>query len=95
MPKNEFTLKEALDKMIQAYRIEDKLSEAELVKSWESIVGKHIAKYTESVHLRDGILFVRVTSSPLKHELSLAKTKLKDLLNESLGKKAIKEVMLT
>lgn len=81
--------------MIQAYKIEDKLSEAELVKSWEKIVGVHISKYTESVHLRDKVLYVRINSSPLKHELTLAKSKLKDLLNESLGKQVIENVMLT
>ncbi|MFT6849716.1 MAG: putative nucleic acid-binding Zn ribbon protein [Sphingobacteriales bacterium] len=95
MSNNQFTLKEALNKMIQAYRIEDKLSETELVNSWEKIVGVTIAKHTETVHLRGDILYVRVNSSALKHELTMAKTKLRDLLNESLGKAVIKEVMLT
>ena len=42
---NEHSLKEVIDQMLKAYRLDDKLAERKLIASWESVMGVMIAKH--------------------------------------------------
>jgi predicted nucleic acid-binding Zn ribbon protein len=86
-------LKESLQALINAYKLQGKLNEVTIVESWEKIMGKAIALKTQQLFFRDGKLFVRLTSAPLKHELTMARTKVVELINAEVGMKAIKEVV--
>lgn len=87
------TVKEAVDAMLRAYRLNGKLSEVNVVQSWEKIMGRAIALKTQQLYCRDGKLFVQLTSAPLKHELNMAKTKVIELINKEMGHAVIKEVV--
>jgi len=50
--------------------------------------------YTTRVELKDDILYVSLSSSVLREELSLGKTKIIKILNEALGKELIKKLVL-
>ena len=65
------------------------------VKSlWASLMGKTINTYTSQITVRKGVLYLSILSAPLKHELSYAKDKIRDLLNAELGEEYIKEVVI-
>jgi predicted nucleic acid-binding Zn ribbon protein len=91
---NEYTLKEALDEMLKTYRLDTKLSEMKVVTAWEKIMGSVITKYTQEVRVRDGILYVTVTSAAVKHELSYRRTEIAQQLNAECGADIIREVMI-
>lgn len=86
-------LKESLEALIKAYKLQGKLNEVTIVESWEKIMGKAIALKTQQLYFRDGKLFVRLTSAALKHELTMAKSKVIELINAEVGMKAITEVV--
>ena len=86
-------LKESLQALVNAYKLQGKLNEVTIVESWEKIMGRAIALKTQQLYFRDGKLFVRLTSAPLKHELTMAKTKVIELINAEVGVQAIKEVV--
>ncbi|MFC6996589.1 DUF721 domain-containing protein [Rufibacter roseus] len=87
------SLKDSIESMLKAYKLNGKLSEVQLVSSWEKIMGKAIALKTQEVFVRNRKLFVRLTSAPLKHELNMAKAKVVSLINSEMGEQVIDEVV--
>jgi predicted nucleic acid-binding Zn ribbon protein len=93
MEKNDQTLGDAIREMIEAYGLKGKLSEANLVDSWEAVVGKMIAKHTKDLFIKRKKLFVRVDSPALKNELTYNRTTIMEALNEAAGTEVIEEVV--
>lgn len=91
---NQNTLGEAIKKMLKAYRLENKVTETDLWQSWEAIMGPSIYKHTQSIELRDKVLLIRLDSSALRQELSFAKVKIVEKINEHVGKRFIEDVLL-
>ncbi|HET6225061.1 MAG TPA: DUF721 domain-containing protein [Bacteroidia bacterium] len=91
---NEHTLKEAIEQLLKAYRLDGKLAERKLIASWEQVMGAMIAKHTTDLYIKHKQLFVTLDSAALRNELSLAKTKIVKMLNEEVGSEVITEVIL-
>lgn len=91
---NEQTLKQVLEQLFKTYRIDHKVNEQLLIAKYKEMVGPMIAKYTQSARIRNRILFLEITSSVVKNELSYAKTKLVDNLNREVGKKVIDKIVI-
>lgn len=68
--------------------------EQEVCRLWPEVVGGMIASRTQSVQMSDGKLFVRFTSSVVKHEILLEKEGLLKRLNERMGEKLIKDIVV-
>jgi len=86
-------LKEGLEALVRAYRLQGKLNEVTVVSSWERVMGKAVALKTQEVYVNKGRLFVRLSSAPLKHELLMAKTRVAELINAEVGEVVVKEVV--
>lgn len=87
-------LKDLINQMLRAYGLGNKLDEIGLIKSWEEVVGRMIAKHTKDIYFNKGILYVTLDSAPLRQELSYSKTKLIDMLNQKAKKQLVKELVL-
>ena len=81
----DFLKKSKLKGSIQALQIED---------AWEKIMGKTIAKYTDKIEIINSTLFISSTVAPLKNELQYQKAKIIERVNEALGEKVIKDVVI-
>jgi len=92
---NEYTLKQAIEALIDQYKIQEKLSETVVINDWEKIVGKMIARHTKNIYIKKRILFVELDNAALRNELSYAKTKLVLAINKSLNSEAIDEIVFT
>ena len=86
------SLKDCIGNMLESYKIIDKYDETFLVSSWEAMMGKAIASRTSKLFIKNKILYVTLTSAPLKNELNLGKSKIVKFLNEKTGKEVITEV---
>jgi hypothetical protein len=92
--KNDQSISEALQDMISEYRLGPQLNESRVKTLWGELMGKTISTYTSNISVRKNVLYLTILSAPLKHELSYAKDKIKDLLNGELGEDFIKEVVI-
>lgn len=90
---NEQRLKEVITDLLDTYKLGDKLTETRLVQSWEKVAGHFISGYTEKIYLNKRKLFVKLNSPALKHELSFAREKLKQSLNDAVQKEVIDEIV--
>lgn len=87
-------MKQAIDRLLKAYKLDRKMDEVEVLNSWETMMGPMIAKHTREIFISDRILHIRLNSSVLREELSYAKTKIKDMMNEKAGREIIDDVIL-
>jgi len=92
--KNEsLELKDVIREMLQSYHIEEKFDHTRLLASWEKLMGKPIASRTSRLFVKDGVLFVRLNSAPLKSEMNLNKAKVLDIIRKEFGEKVIKDIV--
>jgi hypothetical protein len=89
----ENTIKSAFEDLLEAYQIKDKYSEAELISSWEKLLGKTIAKRTEKLFIKDHVLYAELNSAALKHELNSSKEKIIEIFEKELGRKVIRDLV--
>jgi len=68
---NEITLKEAIKQLLDANPLmKDKVNENKIYEVWEKVMGKMIAKRTQSITIKGKILVIEVNSASLRNELS-------------------------
>ncbi|MDX5321619.1 MAG: DUF721 domain-containing protein [Bacteroidota bacterium] len=79
-------LGKVLEDLLHTYRLKSKVNEVNLVREWENVVGPLIAKKTEKILLKDGVLHITINSAPLKQELSYSKDQIMQLIEERFGK---------
>lgn len=80
--------------MIREYKLSPKLNETRIRESWPTVMGSMIAKYTTSISLRKGKLYLKIESAALKHELTYSKEKIKEIFNKELGDNVITDVLI-
>ena len=91
---NEYTLNEAINKLMNSSKLGNKLHEVQLINAWEKLMGPGITKHTKNIYINKKRLFITLDSAPLKQELSYSKSKIIQLLNEEVGKEVIEEVII-
>ncbi len=87
-------LGEVIKEYLKESDIDKKLTEIQLINSWEEIVGKEIARRTEKIYIRNNKLFVHFTSSVVRNELLLHRETIRSRLNEQAGEELITEIVL-
>ncbi|MCC7506069.1 MAG: DUF721 domain-containing protein [Saprospiraceae bacterium] len=92
--KNDLSLKEALQEMLQEMRLKPGLDESRVKAVWEKVMGKTISTYTANIAVRKNVLYLTILSAPLKQELLFARDRIKKLINEEMGEEYIKEVVI-
>jgi len=84
-------LKKVIEELLETYNLKSGFTQVRIQRIWSQIVGRHIAKRTSEIRLKNDTLFVRLNSAALRTELSFAKTKIIRNLNRQLGEDIIKE----
>jgi len=90
----EYSIGDAIDKFLEQSRIRGSIQALQIGDVWEEIMGKTIARYTEEIKIINDTLFITTHVAPLKQELIFQKEKIKLRVNEALGKKIIKEIVV-
>ena len=55
---NDKSLKEAIEQMMQVYKIKRKFAETGVIQNWSQFVGKAVANRTKEIFIRDKKLFL-------------------------------------
>ena len=79
--------------LLKTYHIDGKFQETQLISSWETLMGKAIAKRTRKIYIKNKKMFVELTSAPLKQELNMSKSKVMELFNNKFNKNVIEEIV--
>ncbi len=92
--REESTLGDVIKDFIEANRLQSGLDKVSVKEAWHNVMGHAISKYTTAIKLEREVLYVQLSSSVLREELSYGKEKIIKMVNEELGKELIKKIIL-
>lgn len=92
--KNELTLSEAMDRLVDAYGLREKLDEQAVASLWDDLAGGMVARRTVAVKLRRGTLYIKVDSAPLRQELTYMREGLIKTINARLEREVVEKIVL-
>jgi hypothetical protein len=90
----EISLKDAIAQFLSQSRLRQGIQAMQIEDIWEEIMGKTVAKYTDKIQVINTTLYITTNVAPLKNELLYQKEKIIEKVNEALGNKLIKEVII-
>ena len=73
--------------------LETPLNEYRLVKAWSQVLGAAVQSYTKDLYIHNQVLYVKVTSSVLRHELFMKRKSLVHRLNTHVGAMVITDII--
>ncbi len=73
--------------------LETPLNERRLVNAWSEVLGPAIASYTRSLYIKNQVLYVHLTSAPLRQELMMSRDLLVRNLNRHVGAQVINNII--
>jgi len=90
----EVSIGDASKEFLKKSKLKNGVQAMQVKEAWEKIMGKTIANYTDKIEIINTTLFISTNIAPLKNELIYQKTKIIERVNEALGEKVIKEVVI-
>ena len=94
MNADEIKIGSLLNDFLKKNNLEKGLDKADAKDAWFKIMKNGVSNYTTDVHLKNKTLYVSLSSSTLREELSYGKEKIINLLNNALEKEAITKIIL-
>lgn len=90
----QYSLSQALQQFLKQSRLKGNIQAMQIEEVWEELMGKTIARYTDSIQIINQTLFISTSVAPLKNELLFQKEKIILRVNEALGEKVIRDVVI-
>ena len=87
-------ISDILKEFVDANNLQTGLDKVNVREAWSKMMGNGVNNYTTNIVLERDVLYVQLSSSVLREELSYGKEKIIKMLNESLGKEAINKLVL-
>ena len=87
-------LSELILKMMDSYKLSDKLIQTRVRNEWETIMGKTIARNTGKISIYQRTLFLEILSAPLKNDLYYHEKIVVEKVNQFAGKSVIDKIKI-
>lgn len=91
--QNAQLLADVLNQMMREEGLETPYNEWRLIEAWPEVMGDAIARYTISTHIHNRTLYVRLSSSVVRHELMAGRKALVHRLNQHVGAQVIENIV--
>ncbi len=92
--KDQQKIDEILAAFVENNKLEKGLDGVQVEAAWRDLMGNGVQAYTQHIKLHNGTLYVSLTSSVLREELSYGKDKIIAMINDELGKDVVQKVVL-
>jgi len=90
---NDKSLKEAIEQMLNVYKIKRKFEETSIVAVWPELVGKSVANRTKELYISNKKLFLRIESSVIKNELMMMRSQIIGKINDKAKEILVEEII--
>ncbi len=91
---NESSIGDVLKEFIQSNKLQPGIDQISVKEAWVSLMGNGVNSYTKNVTLKGKTLYVELSSSVLREELSHGKSKIITMINEELKREIVKSIVL-
>ena len=85
---------DAIKEFVETNKLQSGLDKVNVREAWEQMMGNGVNHYTTAVKLEHDTLYVQLSSSVLREELSYGRDKIINMINEALGKETVKKLVL-
>jgi predicted nucleic acid-binding Zn ribbon protein len=90
---NDKPIKEAIEQMLQVYKIKQRFDETAVIAAWPQLVGKPVANRTKELFIHNKKMYLRVESSVVKSELMLMRSQIIEKINEEAKWTLLEEII--
>jgi len=90
---NDKPIKEAIEQMLNVYKIKRKYDETAVIAAWPEFVGKSVANRTKEIFIQNRKLFLRIESSVIKNELMMIRSQIITKINDEAKSELIEEIV--
>ncbi len=87
------SLSDLLKLCIEDLQVENRLKETDVIQSWEEVLGKMVAKYTDEINIHQGTLYVKISSPVVKNELFMMRNQICQRLNEQVNAQVVNRII--
>ena len=91
---NESSIGDVLKEFIQSNKLQSGIDQISVKEAWVSLMGNGVNSYTKNVTLKGETLYVELSSSVLREELSHGRSKIITMINEELKREIVKSIVL-
>ena len=88
------SIEDVLKEFVASNNLQNGLDKVNVREAWANLMGNGVNNYTTAIELKHDTLYVQLSSSVLREELSYGKEKIIAMLNDAIGKEVIKSLML-
>ncbi|WP_066627269.1 DUF721 domain-containing protein [Labilibacter marinus] len=74
--------------------LDHKMLENRVVRSWEKVIGKTVARATTTIYMDRGTLYLSINSSVMRNELLMLKDKIMIAMNEEVGHQIVTAIVI-
>lgn len=92
--KDVLPLSDVLNRALRQEGLETPMLQYRLIDSWESVVGKTVARYTGDKYIRNQVLFVKILNPALRSDLNMMRTDIVNRLNQIVGSRIIIDIRI-
>lgn len=92
---SEFHIGDAIKGFLKKSHLDNGIRAVQIEEIWEKLMGKTIAKYTDSIKIFNKKLYIHTAVGPLKNELQYQKPQIIARVNEAFGETVITEVIIS
>ncbi len=87
-------IEDILKEFVKTNNLQSGLDKVNVREAWANLMGNGVNNYTTAIELKHETLYVQLSSSVLREELSYGNEKIVKMLNEAIGKDVVKKLVL-
>ena len=88
------SIQDVLKAFVDTNNLQSGLDKVNVREAWTNLMGNGVNNYTTAIELKHQTLYVQLSSSVLREELSYGNEKIIKMLNEAIGKAIITKLVL-
>ena len=88
----EAPLKDVIEKLMKAYRLDGKMKELDIIDAWPELMGIAVSNRTKNITIKNKTLFLTMDSAVMRDELLHGKQIIIQRINEKAGCELINDV---
>ena len=83
---------DVLRELLEETSLQNRMDELHAATLWSKIVGPQMAALTRHPQVKGGVMTVGVPNAALRNELLMNRSRLRDIINKTLGKEIISDI---
>lgn len=86
---------DVLRDLLEETSLQNRMDELKAAEMWKIVTGESISALTGKPSVRNGVMAVGVPNASLRNELMMHRSRLREIINQKIGKEIITEIKFT